>query len=142
MPMPLQPAVMASPKLSRSTIGTGGYMTADGRLTLADIRVGDHGGTFNLSLWAKNIFDRQYLIYTYPAPGVAGTNQNGVFGLPRTLGGSLMYKFLAFCFRSTGTAVDSLTIVPSNPGTRDFLILQEAKKAIFRRSGPALPRCL
>lgn len=83
-----------------------GYWLWNARLTLADIKLGPKDGGLSVSLWGKNLFDKEYQVFKYQVPGrPADTDNNpatppqttfteqAVFGLPRTYGLSLNYRF-------------------------------------------------
>lgn len=70
-----------------------GYGLVNGRVGLASIRVGDHGGTLDFMLFGKNLFDKSYQNYDYATAGVTGQNNIAVFGERRTYGASVLYKY-------------------------------------------------
>ena len=61
-----------------------GYGLMNARLTLGDIAVG--GGKLSVSLWSKNLLDRDYLYVNSGAGAIA-------FGEPRSFGGNLTYAY-------------------------------------------------
>lgn len=64
----------------------GGYAVANAAVTLdAD------GGRWSLSLWAKNLADREYRTYAIPVTGLGFTQQ--MYGTPRWYGGTLRYRW-------------------------------------------------
>ena len=72
-----------------TTTPVSSYWLTDGKLSMADISVGD-GGKMELSMWAKNIFNRSYYAFAYQIPG---PNTDAAYGAPRMWGGSVEYKF-------------------------------------------------
>lgn len=66
------------------------YTLVNGRLTLADIKLGADRGAFKAALWARNLTDAEYVVYAFPVGGVAVAQ---AFGTPRTFGLDLTYKF-------------------------------------------------
>jgi len=71
------------------TVPVSSYWLTDGKLSMADISIGD-GGKMELSMWAKNIFNRSYYAFAYQIPG---PNTDAAYGAPRMWGGSVEYKF-------------------------------------------------
>lgn len=70
-----------------------GYWLWNARLSLADVPLG--AGSLDLSLWGRNLADKEYRVFQYEAPGVTpGTvTTQAVFGTPRTYGLSLAYRY-------------------------------------------------
>ncbi len=66
----------------------GGYWLANARLGLADIAIAS--GKAEISLWVRNVFDREYRGY-----GVEFANAYAIstFGLPRTYGAEATFRF-------------------------------------------------
>jgi iron complex outermembrane receptor protein len=76
----------------------GGYTLINGRFSLAEIPVGR--GRFNVSLWSKNLTNKNYETFVYAAPGIAPLNPTlpatttaGTFGQPRTYGVAVNFKY-------------------------------------------------
>jgi iron complex outermembrane recepter protein len=74
------------------TTPVGTYWLLDGRVALTEIGLG-RAGRLEVALWGKNLTNRSYTTFVYAAPGLAGVNTDGTFGVPRTYGGSLAWKF-------------------------------------------------
>jgi iron complex outermembrane receptor protein len=70
----------------------GSYWLIDGRIALADIGLGRFG-SMEVAVWGKNLANKSYNTFIYAVPGIAGVNTDGTFGMPRTYGASLAYKF-------------------------------------------------
>lgn len=66
---------------------TGSYFLLNGRVTLGDIRMGGGDNEFAISLWTKNLTNKQYRIFQFPyeGTGLAG-NIAGAYNEPRTYG--------------------------------------------------------
>lgn len=84
------------------SIPIAGYTLFNGRFSLAEIPLGPGGsrGRFDVSLWGKNLFNKDYRTFTYAAPAVAqldpsqpGVNIASSFGEPRTYGVSVIYRY-------------------------------------------------
>jgi iron complex outermembrane receptor protein len=77
----------------------GQYWLTDARLTLTDIPLGSGGGqNLELSIWGKNLTNRNYLTFLYETPGVFALsgpayNVDSAYGMPRTYGATLTYRF-------------------------------------------------
>ncbi|MGO9512714.1 MAG: TonB-dependent receptor [Steroidobacteraceae bacterium] len=79
-------------------IAIGGYTLFNGRFSLAEIPVGP--GKLNVSLWGKNLTNKNYETFVYAAPATGtlnsalpATTTAGSFGLPRTYGISVNFKY-------------------------------------------------
>ncbi|MGH8446614.1 MAG: TonB-dependent receptor [Solimonas sp.] len=72
-----------------------GYWLWNARLALAGIRVGPGGGALDVTLWGRNLADKEYRVFQYQAPGVvAGTyTEQAVYGMPRSFGLNLAYRY-------------------------------------------------
>ncbi len=76
----------------------GGYTLINGRFSLAEIPVGR--GRLNVSVWGKNLANKNYETFVYAAPGIAPLNPTlpatttaGTFGQPRTYGAAVNFKY-------------------------------------------------
>lgn len=69
--------------------GEAGFVV-NGRIALADIRMGDGGARLTLSAWSRNLFNEQHM-YVRMASPYLGTY--GFFNEPRTFGGEVGVKF-------------------------------------------------
>jgi len=76
----------------------GGYTLINGRFSLAEIPVGR--GMLNVSIWGKNLTNKNYETFVYAAPGIAPLNPTlpaattaATFGLPRTYGVAVNFKY-------------------------------------------------
>ena len=76
----------------------GGYTLINGRFSLAEIPVGR--GRLNVSVWGKNLANKNYETFVYAAPGIAPLNPTlpatttaGTFGQPRTYGVAVNFKY-------------------------------------------------
>ena len=69
-------------------------VSRQGGYTVHNARIGWVSPNENLevSLWAKNLFEKEYLVYTFDFTGLAGFNQQ-FFGQPRWLGVSAKYNW-------------------------------------------------
>jgi iron complex outermembrane receptor protein len=79
----------------------------NGRIALADIRMGDGGQQLTVSVWGRNLFDKQYVYRRDPsnslpgAPTTSATTGNignvlgdyGNFNMPRTFGAEATVRF-------------------------------------------------
>jgi iron complex outermembrane receptor protein len=79
-------------------IPVGAHALVNGRLALADIPMGQ--GVMGLSLWGRNLLNRDYAAFIYNVPAVfaldpsqPAVGTDAAFGEPRTVGGSVMYSF-------------------------------------------------
>jgi iron complex outermembrane recepter protein len=75
-----------------------GYWLTDARLSLADIPLPGSDQSLELSIWGKNLTNRNYFTFLYETPGVAALsgpayNVDSAYGMPRTYGATLTYKF-------------------------------------------------
>jgi iron complex outermembrane recepter protein len=61
------------------------------RVTLADLAVGPDAGMLNASLWAKNLTDEDYVVYSITNDGVGSISD--AWGEPRSVGVSLVYEY-------------------------------------------------
>lgn len=66
------------------------YTLANAKFTLSNIPIANNRSNINVSVWGKNIFDEDYIIYAFPA-GDATVSQ--VFGAPQTIGVDLNVVF-------------------------------------------------
>jgi iron complex outermembrane recepter protein len=80
------------------TLAVAGYTLFNGRASLAEIPVGR--GLFDVSLWGKNLGNKDYRTFIYAAPATAqlnptlpGTTTAASFGQPRTYGISVNFKY-------------------------------------------------
>jgi iron complex outermembrane recepter protein len=71
------------------------YWLLNSRLSLLDVPVGADKSTLEVSLWGRNLTDRSYRVFQYETPGTApgSFNVDAAYGVPRTYGISLTYKF-------------------------------------------------
>jgi outer membrane receptor protein involved in Fe transport len=48
-----------------------------------------------VSIWARNLTDKSYRVFQYETPGTApgSFNVDAAYGMPRTYGASMTYKF-------------------------------------------------
>jgi iron complex outermembrane recepter protein len=71
------------------------YWLLNSRLSLLDVPVGADNSTLEVSLWGRNLTDRSYRVFQYETPGTApgSFNVDAAYGVPRTYGISLTYKF-------------------------------------------------
>ena len=76
--------------IGSGTMDLDAYALVNARLNLADISLGSHTGSLNLSLWGKNLTDEEYIVYGVPLTGVGAVQ---VFGTPRTYGLDFTYRF-------------------------------------------------
>ena len=69
-------------------------VSRQGGYTVHNARIGWVSPNENLevSLWAKNLFEKEYLVYTFDFTGLAGFNQQ-FFGQPRWIGASAKYSW-------------------------------------------------
>jgi iron complex outermembrane receptor protein len=79
-------------------IPVGAHALMNGRLELADIPISQ--GVVGVSLWGRNLLNRDYAAFIYNIPAVfaldpaqPAVGTNGAFGEPRTVGGSVTYSF-------------------------------------------------
>ena len=72
-----------------------GYWLWNARLSLAEIKLGADRSALDVTLWGRNLTDREYRVFQYQAPGaVPGTyTEQAVFGMPRTFGLNLAYRY-------------------------------------------------
>jgi iron complex outermembrane receptor protein len=83
------------------SIPIAGYTLFNGRFSLAQIPInGGKFGKLDVSLWGKNLFNKDYRTFTYAAPAVAALNPSlpavntaSSFGEPRTYGVSVLFKY-------------------------------------------------
>ena len=68
------------------------YTLINGRVTLADINLGNRSGALRASLWGKNLTDEEYIIDAFAVGDPAVTIANA-YGDPRTLGIEFVYDF-------------------------------------------------
>jgi iron complex outermembrane receptor protein len=61
------------------------------RVTLADLAIGSQPGALSASLWAKNLTDEDYVIYSITNDSVASVSD--AWGEPRSVGVSLVYEY-------------------------------------------------
>jgi iron complex outermembrane recepter protein len=81
------------------SVPASGRALLNGRLALAEIALG--ASELSLSLWGRNLLDRDYRTFVYAAPGVGPPTQGAessttvaaAFGEPRMFGLSLGYRF-------------------------------------------------
>ena len=69
-----------------------GYTLINARLSLADIRFGEHAGALKVSLWGRNLTDEEYVVYAFPVGGLPIAVPQA-FGDPRTAGIDFTYEF-------------------------------------------------
>ena len=69
---------------------TDAYSLVNARVELSGIDVGD--GHLKASVWGKNIFDEEYIVYAFPV-GDPAVSIGQAFGTPRTLGLDISYQF-------------------------------------------------
>jgi len=69
-------------------------VSRQGGYTVSNARIGwaSENKNLELSLWAKNIFEKEYQVYSFDFTGLAGFNQQ-FFGQPRWIGGSVKYQW-------------------------------------------------
>ena len=65
----------------------GGYAVSNARVSWTT-----EDQNLELALWAKNIFEKEYQVYSFDFTGLAGFNQQ-FFGQPRWIGGSVKYHW-------------------------------------------------
>ena len=65
----------------------GGYAVNNARVSWTS-----EDTNLELALWAKNIFEKEYQVYSFDFTGLAGFNQQ-FFGQPRWIGGSVKYHW-------------------------------------------------
>ncbi|MBV8805258.1 MAG: TonB-dependent receptor [Sinobacteraceae bacterium] len=72
-----------------------GYWLLNSRLSLLDIPVGGDNSSLEVSLWGRNLTDKSYRVFQYETPGTApgSFNVDAAYGVPRTYGASVTYKF-------------------------------------------------
>ncbi len=82
----------------RFPIEIAGYTLFNGRFSLADIALGN--GKLDVSLWGKNLGNKDYQTFQYSAPAVAPLNPTlpatttaASFGQPRTYGIAVNFKY-------------------------------------------------
>ena len=68
------------------------YTLINGRVTLADINLGNRSGALRASLWGKNLADEEYIVDAFAVGDPAVTIANA-YGDPRTLGIEFVYDF-------------------------------------------------
>ena len=68
------------------------YTLINGRVTLADINLGNRSGALRASLWGKTLTDEEYIIDAFAVGDPAVTIANA-YGDPRTLGIEFVYVF-------------------------------------------------
>ena len=68
------------------------YTLINGRVTLADINLGNRSGALRASLWGKNLADEEYIADAFAVGDPAVTIANA-YGDPRTLGIEFVYVF-------------------------------------------------
>ncbi len=74
---------------------TPSYTIVNTRLTLDQIPVNLFGGqNIEASLWARNLFDEEWIFFRFPldAPGFVGANME-FYGMPRTYGAEITLRF-------------------------------------------------
>jgi len=71
------------------------YWLLNGRFSLLDIPVGGDNSTLDISLWGRNLTDKSYRVFQYETPGTApgSFNVDAAYGVPRTYGIAVTYKF-------------------------------------------------
>jgi outer membrane receptor protein involved in Fe transport len=71
---------------------TDAYSLLNARVELSDIYLGTGNGQLKASLWAKNLLDKEYIIYAF-AVGEPAVSIGQAFGDPRTMGVDITYQF-------------------------------------------------
>ena len=71
---------------------TDAYSLLNARVELSDIYLGTGNGQLKASLWAKNLLDKEYIIYAFPV-GEPAVSIAQAFGDPRTIGVDITYNF-------------------------------------------------
>lgn len=71
---------------------TDAYSLFNVRAELSDISIGSGSGRLKASVWAKNLLDKEYIIYAF-AVGEPAVSIGQAFGDPRTLGVDISYQF-------------------------------------------------
>ena len=71
---------------------TDAYSLLNVRVELSDIYLGTGNGQLKASLWAKNLLDKEYIIYAFPV-GEPAVSIGQAFGDPRTMGVDITYQF-------------------------------------------------
>jgi iron complex outermembrane receptor protein len=71
------------------------YWLLNARLSLLDIPVGGENSRLEISAWGRNLADKSYRVFQYETPGTAPAsfNVNAAYGVPRTYGASITYRF-------------------------------------------------
>jgi iron complex outermembrane receptor protein len=77
-----------------SNVKTDSFVLVNARLTLSDLPITFGAGDLEVSLWASNLFDKEYTFFKFPldAPGFVGSNID-FYGPPRMFGAELMMRF-------------------------------------------------
>ena len=72
-----------------------GYWLLNGRFSLLDIPVGGDHSTLEVAAWGRNLTNKSYRVFQYETPGTApgSYNVDAAYGIPRTYGIALDYKF-------------------------------------------------
>ena len=68
------------------------YSLINGRLTLADINLGNRSGSLSASLWGRNLADEEYIVDAFAVGDPASVVANA-YGDPRTMGIEVRYDF-------------------------------------------------
>lgn len=71
---------------------TDAYSLLNARVELSDIYLGTNNGQLKASIWAKNLLDKEYIIYAFPV-GEPAVSIGQAFGDPRTMGVDITYQF-------------------------------------------------
>jgi len=71
---------------------TDAYSLFNVRVELSDIYLGSGSGRLRASVWAKNVLDKEYIIYAF-AVGEPAVSIGQAFGDPRTVGVDVTYQF-------------------------------------------------
>ena len=66
-----------------------GYTLLNGNITLSDIHLGNLEGSFQTTVWGKNLTNEEYLVSAFPT----ATAMLQAFGDPRTFGVDVVYKY-------------------------------------------------
>ena len=71
---------------------TDAYSLLNARIELGDIDIGSGDGSLKASVWAKNLFDEEYIIFAFPV-GDPAVSIAQIYGDPRTIGLDIGYTF-------------------------------------------------